>query len=211
MSSGAVRAGDRDGVAGKPGSGPASFGSRQGKQDQSSHRVGAAGLDRKDRGRGACVKGCGNRSWSNPPPSGPAGICRRNTGFRQRTARCGGLCHHLKARTELPYRGKETVPEYEMHADSGTGAQCRDALGSPITTDVFRVVLSHSRKWSSQAVRTLTTEPFRRSLENALWRCPAGGGVRQREVGGGPSGLIGPGPESQDRGVLPTDDLGNCN
>ena len=34
---------------------------------------------------------------------------------------------------------------------------------------MFRVVLSHSRKGYSEAVRRLTTESFIRSLENAFW------------------------------------------
>ena len=63
-----------------------------------------------------------------------------------------------------------------MQVDYGTGAICRDAAGNTVKTHVFRVVLSHSRKGYSEAVRTLTTESFLRSLENAFW---ALGGVPQ--------------------------------
>ena len=77
---------------------------------------------------------------------------------------------------EFPYRRMETAPGYELQVDYGTGARCRDAEGNWIKTHVFRLVLSHSRKGYSEAVRRLTTESFLRSLENAFWEL---GGVPQ--------------------------------
>ena len=82
----------------------------------------------------------------------------------------------LKARSEVPFRRMETAPGYELQVDYGTGATCRDPAGNTFKTHVFRVVLSHSRKGYSEAVRRLTTESFLRSLENAFW---ALGGVPQ--------------------------------
>lgn len=74
----------------------------------------------------------------------------------------------LQTKTELPFRRIETAPGYEMQVDYGTGAACRDAEGKRIRTHVFRLVLSHSRKGYSEAVRRLTTESFIRSLENGF-------------------------------------------
>ena len=74
----------------------------------------------------------------------------------------------LEAKTELPFRRIETAPGYEMQVDYGSGAPCRDAEGKRFRTHVFRLVLSHSRKGYSEAVRRLTTESFIRSLENAF-------------------------------------------
>jgi transposase len=84
----------------------------------------------------------------------------------------GRLC----TQGQLPFRRIEVEPGYEMQVDYGSGARCRGADGKPFRTHVFRLVLSHSRKGYSEAVRRLTTESFIRSLENAFWTL---GGVPQ--------------------------------
>jgi transposase len=75
----------------------------------------------------------------------------------------------LSERHELAFRRIEVEPGYEMQVDYGTGARCLDQEGKACKTHVFRLVLSHSRKGYSEAVRRLTTESFIRSLENAFW------------------------------------------
>ena len=75
----------------------------------------------------------------------------------------------LSEHSELAFRRIEVEPGYEMQVDYGTGARCQDQEGKACKTHVFRLVLSHSRKGYSEAVRRLTTESFIRSLENAFW------------------------------------------
>jgi len=75
----------------------------------------------------------------------------------------------LSERSEFAFRRIEVEPGHEMQVDYGTGARCQDAEGKWCKTHVFRLVLSHSRKGYSEAVRRLTTESFIRSLENAFW------------------------------------------
>jgi transposase len=75
----------------------------------------------------------------------------------------------LSQPSELAFRRIEVEPGYEMQVDYGTGARCQDLEGKRYKTHVFRLVLSHSRKGYSEAVRRLTTESFIRSLENAFW------------------------------------------
>lgn len=75
----------------------------------------------------------------------------------------------LSQQSELAFRRIEVEPGQEMQVDYGTGARCRDYEGKLCRTHVFRLVLSHSRKGYSEAVRRLTTESFIRSLENAFW------------------------------------------
>ena len=75
----------------------------------------------------------------------------------------------LSQQSELAFRRIEVEPGQEMQVDYGTGARCRDQEGKLCRTHVFRLVLSHSRKGYSEAVRRLTTESFIRSLENAFW------------------------------------------
>jgi transposase len=75
----------------------------------------------------------------------------------------------LSERSEFAFRRIEVEPGYEIQVDYGTGARCQDAEGKWFKTHVFRLVLSHSRKGYSEAVRRLTTESFIRSLENAFW------------------------------------------
>ena len=75
----------------------------------------------------------------------------------------------LSQHSELAFRRIEVEPGYEMQVDYGTGARCQGPEGKACKTHVFRLVLSHSRKGYSEAVRRLTTESFIRSLENAFW------------------------------------------
>ncbi|HEX7375962.1 MAG TPA: hypothetical protein VF278_02565 [Pirellulales bacterium] len=80
----------------------------------------------------------------------------------------------LSARSELPFRRIEVAPGEEMQVDYGSGARCQDGEGKWHKSHVFRLVLSHSRKGYSEAVRRLTTESFIRSLENAFWALASG-------------------------------------
>jgi transposase len=75
----------------------------------------------------------------------------------------------LSEHSALAFRRIEVAPGYEMQVDYGTGGRCQDREGKWCRTHVFRLVLSHSRKGYSEAVRRLTTESFIRSLENAFW------------------------------------------
>jgi transposase len=54
--------------------------------------------------------------------------------------------------------------------DFGTGARCKNHKGKPIKTNVFRAVLSHSRKGNSEAVTRMTVERFIQVLKNSFWR-----------------------------------------
>jgi hypothetical protein len=68
---------------------------------------------------------------------------------------------------------------FEAQADYGTGAPIIAHDGKRRKTNVFRIVLSHSRKGYSEASFRQTTEDFIRSLENAFWHF---GGVPQTVV-----------------------------
>ena len=64
---------------------------------------------------------------------------------------------------------------YRMECEPGAEAQVDFGLGAPVLVDgrkrrtwVFRIVLSHSRKAYSEAVRHQTTEEYIRCLENAF-------------------------------------------
>ena len=57
-----------------------------------------------------------------------------------------------------------------MQVDFGSGARCKNHEGKWIKTYVFRSVLSHSRKGTSEAVTRMTVEKFLLVLENAFWR-----------------------------------------
>lgn len=97
-------------------------------------------------------------------------------GFSEKYHSVRRFVQRLTQRRELAFRRIEVAPGYEMQVDYGRGARCQDADGKYFQTHVFRLVLSHSRKGYSEAVRRLTTESFIRSLENAFW---ALGGVPQ--------------------------------
>jgi transposase len=79
----------------------------------------------------------------------------------------------------LPMRRMECAAGFEAQVDYGTGARVIDAEGKHRKTNVFRIVLSHSRKAYSEATFRQTTDDFIRSLENAFWSF---GGVPQTLV-----------------------------
>jgi len=62
----------------------------------------------------------------------------------------------------------ECGPGEEAQVDFGTGAPIVSSDGKRRKTNVFRIVLSHSRKGYSEATFTQTTEDFFRCLENAF-------------------------------------------
>ena len=75
----------------------------------------------------------------------------------------------LGRQVELPMRRMECAAGEEAQIDFGTGAPLVDLDGKRRKTNVFRVVLSHSRKAYSEATCRQTTEDFIRCLENAFW------------------------------------------
>jgi transposase len=76
--------------------------------------------------------------------------------------------NRLKGARPLPFRRMECEPGEEAQIDFGTGAPIRDSDGKRRRTHVLRIVLSHSRKSYSEAVRRQTTEDFIRCIENAF-------------------------------------------
>ena len=62
----------------------------------------------------------------------------------------------------------EVQPREEVQVDLGTGPTLVGADGKKTKTWIFRIVLSHSRKASSEAVLRQNTETFLRGLENAF-------------------------------------------
>jgi transposase len=62
----------------------------------------------------------------------------------------------------------EGEPGEEAQVDFGLGAPLREPTGRTVRTWVFRIILSHSRKGYSEAVRRQDTETFIRCLENAF-------------------------------------------
>jgi transposase len=68
----------------------------------------------------------------------------------------------------LPFRRLECEAGQEAQVDFGTGAPVVTPEGKRRKTNVFRIVLSHSRKAYSEATYTQTTEDFLRCLENAF-------------------------------------------
>lgn len=78
------------------------------------------------------------------------------------------FARRLNAATPLPFRRMECGPGEEAQVDFGTGAPIHDPDGKRRRTHVLRIVLSHSRKSYSEAVRRQTTEDFIRCIENAF-------------------------------------------
>lgn len=74
----------------------------------------------------------------------------------------------LSGGRELPMRRMESLPGAEAQVDFGTGAPIVTSEGKRRKTNVFRIVLSHSRKAYSEATFTQTAEDFIRCLENAF-------------------------------------------
>ena len=69
----------------------------------------------------------------------------------------------------IPFRRMECRPGEQAQIDFGTGAPVIGPDGKRRRPDVFRIVLSFSRKAYSEAVYRQTTENFIRCLENAFW------------------------------------------
>jgi len=74
----------------------------------------------------------------------------------------------LAGATGLPVRRLECPPGEEAQVDFGAGAPIVDEAGKRRKANVFRIVLSHSRKAYSEATFTQTAEDFIRCLENAF-------------------------------------------
>ncbi len=85
----------------------------------------------------------------------------------------------LEARLPLPMRRMECAPGFEAQVDYGTGAPIIAPDGKRRKTQVFRIVLSHSRKGYCEVSFRQTTDDFIRALENAFWSF---GGVPQTIV-----------------------------
>lgn len=89
-------------------------------------------------------------------------------GFQGRYPSVRRFVAALGKSSPLPFRRMETTPGEEAQIDFGKGAPLVDEEGHRRQTHVIRVVLSHSRKGYSEAVRRQTTENFLRCLENAF-------------------------------------------
>jgi len=85
----------------------------------------------------------------------------------------------LGATPPLPFRRMECGAGEEAQVDFGSGAPVVGPDGKRRKTNVFRIVLSHSRKGYSEATFTQTAEDFFRCLENAFHHF---GGVPQTLV-----------------------------
>ena len=85
----------------------------------------------------------------------------------------------LESRLPLPMRRMECPAGFEAQVDYGTGAPIITREGKRRKTNVFRIVLSHSRKGYSEASFRQTTEAFIVALENAFWKL---GGIPQTIV-----------------------------
>src|SRR5690606_12298563 len=68
----------------------------------------------------------------------------------------------------LPFRRMECEPGAEAQVDFGTGAPLVGPDGRRRKTYVFRIVLSHSRKGSSESMLRQTTDDFLGALENVF-------------------------------------------
>jgi len=80
----------------------------------------------------------------------------------------------LEQEAPVPYRRMDFAPGEQMQVDFGTGAWIVDEHGKRRRSQVFRAVLSCSRKGYSEATFDQKTEAFLRCLENAYRHC---GGV----------------------------------
>ena len=93
---------------------------------------------------------------------------QKEHGFEGKYSSVRRFVRQLIARPDFAFRRIEVDPGFEMQVDYGSGARCKDHQGTYRKTHVFRLVMSHSRKGYTEAVRRLTTESFIRSLENAF-------------------------------------------
>ena len=92
---------------------------------------------------------------------------------------------------ELPFRRIETAPGMEVQVDYGTGARVYDENGKFRKTNLFRIVLSNSRKGYSEACYGQDTESLISALENSF-----------RRVGGVPECIV---PDNLKAAVLKPD------
>jgi transposase len=74
----------------------------------------------------------------------------------------------VNATQPVPFRRMECGAGEEAQVDFGTGAPLVGPDGKRRKTNVFRIVLSHSRKGYSEATLTQSSEDFFRCLENAF-------------------------------------------
>lgn len=95
---------------------------------------------------------------------------RNDHGFSSKYHSVRRYVAKLGKTSELPFRRLEVEPGDQMQVDFGSGARCKNHEGKWIKTYVFRSVLSHSRKGTSEAVTRMTVEKFLLVLENAFWR-----------------------------------------
>jgi len=75
---------------------------------------------------------------------------------------------HVRRIAPVPFRRMEVAPGQEAQVDFGTGAPIVGTDGKRRRTQVFRIVLSHSRKGYSEVVYHQTTEDLIACLENAF-------------------------------------------
>lgn len=73
----------------------------------------------------------------------------------------------LRPAVELPFRRMECGPGQELQVDFGQGAWVIEN-GRRTRPNLYRIVLSHSRKGYSEAVWRQRTEDFIRCLENSF-------------------------------------------
>lgn len=85
----------------------------------------------------------------------------------------------LDASQDPPFRRMECLPGQEAQVDFGAGAPIVDGNGRRQKSQVFRVVLSHSRKGYTEAVFRQRTDDFLACLENTFWHI---GGVTRTVV-----------------------------
>jgi transposase len=93
----------------------------------------------------------------------------REHGFGGKYHSVRRFVRHLGRSQPLPFRRMECAPGEEAQVDFGSGIPITGPDGKRRRTQVFRIVLSHSRKGYSEAVYRQTTEEFLRCLENAFW------------------------------------------
>jgi transposase len=90
-------------------------------------------------------------------------------GFRGNYYSVRRFVQRLGRTREFPFRRMECAPGQEAQADYGCGARIVSPDGRKQKTQLFRLVLSHSRKAYSEVSFRQTTEDFLRCLENAFW------------------------------------------
>ena len=89
-------------------------------------------------------------------------------GFAGRYASVKRFVRRTGKASVLPFRRMECAPGQEAQIDFGPGAPVMQPSGRRKRYPVLRVVLSHSRKGYSEALRRQSTEELIRCLENAF-------------------------------------------